>query len=116
MRFILLGYDQDAGIRMYAFQGLGEGTRTNFTVGVDLALIPGFGIHIQELPLLCRELLEREGEAEDSCALTLSEGEMRVYADVRAAAREAAKKKKPRRTAGEDTPAPVEGREHKEWI
>lgn len=102
MQYILLGYDQAAGVRMYAFQGLANGARTNFTVGVDLTLINGYGIRIQDLPLLCRELLERRMEGGEARVLTLDEGEMRGYAEVCAAAREAARQKKTRRAAGED--------------
>jgi hypothetical protein len=57
MHYVLMGFDQEAGVRQYAFEGLVDGARTNFTVGVDMALIPGSGIGIQDLPLLCREIL-----------------------------------------------------------
>ncbi len=99
MQFIMMGFDQDAGVRLYAFRGIADGTRTNFTVGVELALIPRYGIHIQELPLLCRELLERQEKPEEKHTITLTESEMRRHADVCAMAREAAvlKKKSARR-------------------
>jgi len=57
-----MGFDQAAGVRLYAFQGDADGIRTDYTVGVDLALTASHGIRIQELPLLCRELLERQVE------------------------------------------------------
>lgn len=95
--FILMGFDQEAGVRRYAFHRIADATRTDITVGVDLALLPVYGIRIQELPLLCRELLERRFESDDR-ALTLTEVEMRVHAEKRAAAQEAAeRRRKPRR-------------------
>lgn len=90
VRFALMGFDQDAGVRLYAFQGIADGMRSNFTVGVDLALIRSFGIQIQELPLLCRELLEGQVEGQEPRMLTLTDKELRVYADNCAMAREAA--------------------------
>lgn len=98
MRFTMMGFDQDAGVRLYAFQGNADGARTGFTVGVDLALIPRYGIRIQELPLLCRGLLERQGESEEKRRFTFTEEQMRVHADTCAAAREvAAQRRKPAR-------------------
>lgn len=100
MQFILLGFDQRAEIRRYAFQGIVDRTRTEFTVRVDLSLIPRYGIHMQDLPLLCRELLERRGEAAEKRALTFTEEEMGNYAHNCKMAREAAalRKKTPRRS------------------
>ena len=89
VRFILMGFEQNAGVRLYAFEGIANGIRTKFTVGVDLALIHGFGIQIQELPLLCRGLLERQLEDNETRTLTLTANDMRTYADNCAMAREA---------------------------
>jgi hypothetical protein len=73
-----------------------DGTRTDFTVKVELALIPRYGIRIQELPLLCRGLLERRVEGENKHTVIFTEVEMRAYADGCATAREvAASKRKP---------------------
>jgi len=94
VRFTLTGFNQKAGVRLYAFEGIADGIRTSFTVGVDLALIPRFGIHIQELPLLCRELLERQAEGREERTLTFTEEEMRVHAHNRELAREAADRKR----------------------
>jgi len=101
MNYIMLGFDQDTGVRQYAFQGVADGTKTDFTVGVELALIRSYGIRIQELPLLCRGLLEQQGEGEEKRTFTFAEKEMRAHADTCAAAREAAAQKKrlPRRLA-----------------
>jgi hypothetical protein len=94
MQFVMMGFDQDAGLRQYAFQGIAGGTRAGFTVEVELALLPSYGIRIQELPMLCRELLERRGEVDEKHSLTFTETEMRVYADSCATAREAAAQKR----------------------
>lgn len=103
-RYILEGFRQEAGVRIYSFQSTVDGVRTDFTVGVNLALIPTYGIHIQELPLLCRELLERQIEGQEQHSLTLSETEMRVLADTAALAREtAAQRRKPRRPPDANT-------------
>jgi hypothetical protein len=104
-QFVLTGFDQTAGIRLYAFQGVGEGRRVNYTVKVNLALIPNYGIRIQELPLLCRELLQNQVEPNEASALTFSEQEMRSLAEKRAAERaESAQKKKPGRYSASANP------------
>ncbi|MFB3779808.1 MAG: hypothetical protein ACE141_19465 [Bryobacteraceae bacterium] len=96
MQFILTGFDQEAQFRSYAFMGIENRTRVKFTVGVDLALIPRYGIRMQELPLLCRRLLDRRGEADETRALTFTEEEMSVHASSCAVARAAAAvKRKP---------------------
>ena len=99
MQFIMMGFDQAAGVRLYAFQGIADGARTDFTVRVELALIPRYGIRIQELPLLCRELLERREEGEERRTLTFTEKEMRGHADRCATVREAAAQKRKTRRA-----------------
>ncbi|MBK5295136.1 MAG: hypothetical protein JJE04_26100 [Acidobacteriia bacterium] len=95
MQFILTGFTPDTGFRVFAFQGIGaDRTRTMFTVRADLALIQRYGIRVQELPLLCRGLLERRDEGEPGRALTFTEEEMRVHAVGLAAEKEAAQKRK----------------------
>ena len=60
MQFVLTGFTQDLGFRVFAFEGIGaDRIRTKFTVKAELALIRNYGIRIQELPLLCRGLLDR---------------------------------------------------------
>lgn len=57
MQYILSGFTQDMGFRVFRFEGVAVDrprTRTVFTVRADLALIRRYGIQIQELPLLCR--------------------------------------------------------------
>jgi hypothetical protein len=77
MQFSLIGFSQDTGFRVFAFQGTAaDRTRSEYTVRADLALTRKYGIRVQELPLLCRGLLERAGEGEQTCTATFTEEEM----------------------------------------
>jgi hypothetical protein len=105
MQFILTGFTQDLGCRVFAFEGVAvDRIRTAFTVRADMALIRRYGIQIQELPLLCRSLLERRDETSDTLAFTFTEEEMRTWATARAAAKDEAahRRKPPRRTPSEN--------------
>ena len=125
MQFVLVGFTQDAGFRVFAFEGVGEDrTRTKYTVRADLALIRGYEIRVQELPLLCRGLLERvtqitsevtgEEPAARESALQepapqkntwiYTEEEMRQHASGCAEARDAAQRKKSMRRFGLNQP------------
>ena len=97
-QFFLTGFSQAAGIRTYAFQGRIDATRTDYTVEVDLALIPGFGIRIQDLPLLCRELLQQQTQPDEIRAVVFTEQRMRSHAEKLAVTRAEAelKKKQPK--------------------
>ncbi len=89
MHFILNGFSELMGFRVFAFEGIAEDrTRTPFTVRTDLALSRRYGIRLQELPLLCREVLERRNEGEQRRAFTYTEEDMRLYASACAAARD----------------------------
>ena len=95
MQFILTGFTPDTGFRVFAFEGIAaDRTRTGFTVRADLDLVRRYGIRVQELPLLCRRLLERGDEDGQEHTVIFTEAEMRQHADVCAAEREAAKIKK----------------------
>ena len=98
-QFILTGFSQTAGIRTYAFEGIGDRGRADYTVEVDLALIPGYGIRIQDLPLLCRELLQQRMQPDAISSVTFTEQDMRSHAERRATERGEAKhrQKPPRR-------------------
>jgi len=100
MQFILTGFTQDTGFRVFAFERIGaDRTRTAFTVRTDLNLIRKYGIQVQELPLLCRALLERRDEAELERTWIFTEEEMQAYASNCAAERDAVKRKKAMRKA-----------------
>ena len=100
MQYTLTGFTQDSGCRVFAYDGVGEDrVRIKYTVSADLALSRKYGIRLQELPLMCLEILERSsamdeaGGAEPVVALrTLSftEAAMIRYADEVVAARDAA--------------------------
>ena len=119
MQFILTGFTQDIGYRVFAFEGVAIGQiRTAFTVRADLALSRRYGIAMQELPLLCRGLLDRRGEGVETevenvenHSLTFSEDDMRACADKRAADRAVAalKRKAPRRPVVENAGAAWRG-------
>jgi hypothetical protein len=85
--------------------------RTKFVVKADLALVRRYGIPVQELPLLCRNLLEKHDDGQEGRTLTFTEDEMCLHAKDRTAAREAAasKRKPPRRPAGENLGAAWRG-------
>ena len=97
MQFVLTGFTHDMGFRVFTFERVGEDrTRTQCTIRADLALVRRYGIQIQELPLLCRSVLDRREEDGPVPSLTFTEDEMRACATDRAAARlEAAKKRRP---------------------
>jgi len=97
-QFILKGFSQVEGFRVFAFERIAEDwTRTSFTVRTNLALTRRYRIRLQELPLLCRAVLEHL-EGEEQRAFTFTEGDMRLHADGVAAREEAARQRKsPRR-------------------
>jgi len=101
--FVLTGFTDDVGFRIFAFQTVGaDGARLDFTVKADLDLSRKYGILLQELPLLCRGMLERLPEGADAQTVTFTEERMRLHAEHRAAEREAGRQRKaPRRPATE---------------
>jgi hypothetical protein len=100
MQFTLTGFTQDAGCRVFAYDGVGEDrVRIKFTVSADLALSRKYGIRLQELPLMCLEILERTCVMDETIGaepvvtlrtLSFTEAAMIRYADEIVAAREAA--------------------------
>ena len=93
-RFHLNGFTQTNAIRVYAFEGRIDARRTDYTVEVDLALIPQYGIRIQDLPLLCEELLQQGTQHDEVRALILTEHQMRGHANTLAMAREESERRK----------------------
>jgi len=111
-RFILTGFTQDMGFRVFAFAHIGaDGIRTEYTIRADLGLIRRYDIRMQELPLLCRGVLERRESAGMTRSFTFTEEEMRVFEKDRTAARQAAaqKRRPPRRPASENLGAAWRG-------
>jgi hypothetical protein len=95
MQFVLTGFTHDMGFRVFAFERISDDrVRTKCTVRTDLVLARKYGIQIQELPLLCRNLLDRNGLGDDFHSLTFTEDDIRTCANERAAARQAAASKR----------------------
>src|SRR5580698_58629 len=95
MQFVLTGFTEHLGFRVFDFEGITAGHgRNKFTVKTELALTRTYGIRLQELPLLCRGLLDRLEESSEVHTLTLTEEHMRTCADERLATRDAKKKKR----------------------
>jgi hypothetical protein len=79
-QFVLTGFSQDHGSRRFAFDKIGaDHSRTPFTVHADLDLIRIYGIHVQDLPLLCRALLERSVDSDSVRQFRFTEDDMRVH-------------------------------------
>lgn len=98
MEFILSGFSQVGEFRVFAFERIAaDWTRTAFTVRTNLALTRQYEIRLQELPLLCRAVLERRREGEEQRAFTFTEEDMRVHADCVAVRQEAARQRKSQR-------------------
>jgi hypothetical protein len=92
MTFLLTGVRAVAGFRVFAFEGIAaDYTRSAFTIRADLVLVRRYGIHIQELPLLCRSALERCVGDEAKREFIYTEEDMRVHADKVTAQDEALK-------------------------
>ena len=92
--FFLTGFKQAAGIRTYAFYCKVDARRMDYTVEVDLALLPGYGISIQDLPLLCRELLQQRGQPDEISAVVFTRQRMSSHAEELATARLQAQQKR----------------------
>jgi len=95
MRFILKGFTQEMGFRVFEFVKVDEDqTRTEYTISADLALTRRYDIRIQDLPLLCRLSLERHETADDTHTFIFTEGEMSSHATKCKAAADAASLKR----------------------
>jgi hypothetical protein len=96
MQYVFNGFTQDTGYRVFAFEGIApDRARTAYSVTVDLSLSRKYGIRVQELPLLCRAVLERDGKDGDRRAFTYSEDDMSLRA-IASAASQTAKRRPPR--------------------
>ncbi len=87
MQFVLAGFRQVENIRRYYFDAMGDdGQRHRFEVGADLRLAQRYKVPIQELPLLCRRLLEGCSRLNKTM---FTEDDMSRYAEQRTAAEDA---------------------------
>ena len=95
MQFILTGFSQEPGARVFAFEGvLEDRSRATFTVRADLALALKHGIPLQDLPLLCRGVLEKQYEGRPERSFAFTEEDMRFFREALAARTAAAKVRK----------------------
>ncbi len=88
--YTLTSFNQDSEFRVFAFTRQNDSKSIRYTVKADLSLALKHHIPIQELPLLCRGLLERSSGSPDIRNLTFGENEMRAYAQELATRKEAA--------------------------
>ncbi len=104
----LTGFTNDLGFRVFTFERLSiehEDVRTEYTVRADLALVLKYGIPLQELPLLCRGVLE--GIAQDGRQdFTYTEADMIAHAQASAGAVPVQNDKRPRQEKPEAQPKP----------
>jgi hypothetical protein len=98
MQYILTGFTHDKGFRVFDFEGIGDDrVRTGYKVRADLALIHRYGIRVQELPLLCRGILEGRDEDEQQQTFTYTESDMRRNAELGALRAADSQKRRARR-------------------
>jgi hypothetical protein len=96
MQFVLKGFRDATGMREFVFDGIKpDRSRDEYTVRTNVALTRQFGIRLQELPLLCRGMLDRLELSEGQRAFTYSEREMGEYASAEAARAAALRNRKP---------------------
>lgn len=110
MYFVLNGFTADMGSRVFVFEGIqADRSRSHIplTVTVDLALARKYGIRLQDLPLLCRSVLERGHEDDTKRAYTYTEEEMRLHAEHVADREEAARHTKPPRRSAARVDGPA---------
>ena len=98
MEYVLTSFHHESNIRKFLFDGIDAlRKRTPFTVCVDLGMIRKYEISLQELPLLCRYLLEGQAADAEIRVLTFTEADMQHHVDRRAAALRAAEERKAHR-------------------
>ena len=91
MDFLLVGFKEGSDVRHFRFECVGpDRLRRTVVIHADMALARKHEIRMQELPLLCRRLLESIDEGEITDAVTFTEDHM---ISIQTAARAAAEKK-----------------------
>lgn len=87
MTYIFTGFHQVNDVRQFAFDCVADDkSRTQITVDADLALARKHFILVQDLPLLCRRLLETSERSHGTDSMTFSEENMvAVETAIRAA-------------------------------
>lgn len=104
MSFVFRGFQQTNGQRTYTYDGVAaDRSRSEFTVLVELAMLRRHKISLQELPLLCRAVLDSEAALPcEQRSYAFGEVQMCVQDAYAAAKAEAAQK---RRKAPKRAPA-----------
>lgn len=106
MNYVFVGFKQKDSIRYLSFQGIGEdNVRTDFVVKADISMFRRYSGTIQELPLLCRRLLESRQPDEQSGSVVFTEEAMQLHAGGIAERAAAAQKTK---QARRDAALPVQ--------
>ncbi len=97
MHFILTGFKQDKGYRVFSFERLeADKTTTMRMVRADLTLAQKYDIPLQDLPLLCLGHVGQTIENSQEILMTFTEEDMRLHQRERADARKLAlQRKKP---------------------
>jgi len=97
-QFVLRGFRQVVDFRVFTFERIApDHSRSLFTVRADLALARRHRIPLQELPLLCRAVLEQIRETGDETAFVFTDADMGRYSEGVAARAMAAKQRRNRR-------------------
>jgi hypothetical protein len=110
MQYILTGFTHEVGFRVFAFEGIREDrVRMAYVVRADLALTRKYGIRMQELPLLCRKVLEQHDGTDTQRTFVYTEDAMCLRATTSAAEAAAQKRKPPRRPISENVGAAWRG-------
>lgn len=79
MNILLAGFKDRDGARHFSFECVAaDHSRTDVTVGADMALARKHDIRLQELPLLCMQLVEALGDGGPRGAVTLTEDHMKA--------------------------------------
>ena len=91
MTYTLAGFEDGAGFRRFTFQCVdADRVKSTILVHADVALARKHEIRLQELPLICLQLLEGLNSDEYGAVITLTEDHMIA---IQTAARTAADKK-----------------------
>jgi hypothetical protein len=84
--FTMVGFKQEGSIRHFNFERLNDDrTKSDFTVDADTSLTRKYGITLQDLPLLCRRVLEETVSPTPAAVLTFGEDRMQAHANQREA-------------------------------
>lgn len=103
MEFIFKGFSDAKAIRQFAFECVADDrSRTAVTVYADMTIARRYNILLQDMPLLCRRLLDEGRDKPCDGHVDFTEERM---TEIRAAVRAAAEKK----TARRPRPSPTAG-------